>query len=454
MKKYYLIIVVLIYFTALSFGQTYQVDNIITGLNHPIAFEFMPNGNIILTQQTGAVKVYNPSGQQISLFWNFSDSCFSSGEMGTLGIVLDPNYINNRNIYVYYVKGNAFAFDFKIIKFTESNNLGTNPVEIFTYHNGSGSGNSHAAGNLHFGADGKLYFTVGEYGCTAQDLTCPRGKILRINSDGSIPSDNPFYNVGNDDGRIWAYGLRNSFDFCFSPINDSIYATENSNGGDDEMNLIKKGKNYGWPFCEGYCSPHNPLYIDPIGLSQRPDVGTTGIIIYNGSQLPELNGKLLYSSASTGKVFLCTLGNQPHNDTIISKSLFWTFTNDFVVTMKQEQDGYIYATLYSSGTLIRIKHYVNGIISNSLHENFSLEQNYPNPFNPATSISFTIPKENFVSLKIYDVLGKEVQTLVNGNKVPGDYKIKWDASNFPSGVYFYKLTVNNQSIEKKMVLIK
>ncbi len=121
-----------------------------------------------------------------------------------------------------------------------------------------------------------------------------------------------------------------------------------------------------------------------------------------------------------------------------------------------DQNNELYACkLTSPGAIYRFTSSVTGIEQTGIEaEGYRLEQNYPNPFNPATSISFTIAKANFVTLKVYDVLGKEEQTLVNGNKIAGEYKVTWDASNFPSGVYFYKLTVNNQSIEKKMVLIK
>jgi len=83
-----------------------------------------------------------------------------------------------------------------------------------------------------------------------------------------------------------------------------------------------------------------------------------------------------------------------------------------------------------------------------------LSQNYPNPFNPVTNIKFEIVKDGFVTLKIYDVLGNEVSTLISEKRSQGAYEINWDASNYPSGVYFYKLTVGEQSIEKKMVLVK
>jgi hypothetical protein len=93
-------------------------------------------------------------------------------------------------------------------------------------------------------------------------------------------------------------------------------------------------------------------------------------------------------------------------------------------------------------------------ISEEIPLNFKLEQNYPNPFNPSTKIIFDIPHDNFVSIRIYDLLGREVDALVNERLDAGSYEVDWDASNYPSGVYFYKLTADKYTGTKKMVLLK
>ncbi|MCI0448593.1 MAG: T9SS type A sorting domain-containing protein [Chlorobi bacterium] len=93
-------------------------------------------------------------------------------------------------------------------------------------------------------------------------------------------------------------------------------------------------------------------------------------------------------------------------------------------------------------------------ISSEVPETFSLSQNYPNPFNPVTNVKFQIPKYGFVKLVVFDVLGREIETLVNEELSPGTYEVEWDASNYPSGVYYYKLTAQDFSETKKMVLVK
>ncbi len=466
MKKLILILVFLLTTSGL-FAQQYKIDTVITGLTNPVAFAFLPNNNIIVTLKAGPVRIYNQNNIQLSTFWNFTDSCNSNFERGTLGVCLDPNFASNHYVYVYYV--HLTPQSLRIVRFTENNNLGTNPLIIFDYQTGAIAGN-HVGGNIHFGPQGKLFITIGETAVSSnsQLLTNPKGKILRINSDGTIPTDNPYYDDGNpstgNDDRIWAWGLRNSFDFCISPVNDSIYASENGANTWDEVNFIRKGKNYGWPNCEGYCSPYNPAYRQPMHVWGAPLPAVTGIMIYNSSVMPEFNGKLLVADNDNGFIYKCDLGNSPFFDTVTAR--IQVFDVDGLTTLMQGTDGYIYALnggYQPAGKLYRIKPSTVGVNNNSQNtpETFVLKQNYPNPFNPSTAITFAIAKPAFITLKVYNTLGEEVASLVNESKAMGSYTIQWDASNLSSGVYMYKMTVrqggssaNDFTAEKKMVLIK
>ena len=475
MKKYILFIVIVLLSAHKLLAQNYAADTLIFNLNKPIAFEFLPSGNVIMTHQPGPVKIYNLNNTVVSTFWDFSDSVYFGSEAGVLGICLDPNFVSNRYVYIFYTIASDLSE--RIVRLTENNNIGTNPFPVFRYTPPNGLG-IHESGNVHFGPLGKLFVTIGNRGVdtNSQSLFNPLGKVIRLNSDGTIPTDNPFYDDGNPntgyDDRIWAYGIRNGFEFCFSPVNDSIYESENGGGLADEVNFIRKGKNYGWPFCEGFCSPYNPLYKNPICVWPNQPLQLpilTGIIVYNGSLMPELNGKLIVASEGDVRdrpnsvMYKCTLGNAPLYDTVVAKDTLIKMGG--IVTIKQGSDGFIYATRYTNsngnGAFLRIKPNPQGIINQSNPDDFGLYQNYPNPFNPLTQISYTIGKNEFVILKIYDVQGKEVQTLVNGPQLAGNYKVSWDASSYPSGVYFYKLTVHQGgsttgdfTAEKKMVLIK
>lgn len=437
-------------------SQNYTFDTLVRGIREPSAFTFLPSGNLILTQKHDSAKIYSLNNQLISCFWNFYDSCVSNGERGLIGVCLDPNYTVNKYIYFYY--NHHVNNLYRVVRLTDVNNYGTDPKIIFS--DSSGLMNViHLAGNIKFGRDNKLYISIGDNGVSAnaQSLTNFKGKILRINSDGTIPADNPFYDDGNpktgNDDRIWAYGLRNSYDFIFSPINDSIYATENGTTI-DEVNFIRRGKNFGWPLCEGYCNPYNPLYRQPMSTWTAPSYVPTGLMIYNGSVLPELNGRLLITSYTSTGITNAVLGNVPYYDTIVSRSLITGIGGS--TTILQGPDDYIYIARFTNftGMILRMKHNTVGINDPSMPVNFILNQNYPNPFNPETTIKYTVPKTLFVSLQIFDVLGREIAKPVFENKQPGSYEVTWHAANYPGGVYFYRITAGEFSEEKKMVLIK
>ncbi len=441
-------------------AQNYIVEQPITGLNQPVAFDFIPGtSNVIITGKLGSAWIYNIStGALVSTFWNFTDSVNSNFERGVLGVTVDPNYAVNNYIYIYYIHLNPQAS--RVVRFTNVGNVGTAPVILFDYQLGSIAGN-HVGGNIHFGRDGKLYITLGETAVSSnsQLLTNPKGKLLRINSNGTIPTDNPYYDDGNpatgNDDRIWVWGLRNSFDFCVSPINDSIYASENGGSSRDEVNFIKKGLNYGWPNCEGYCNPYNPSYKQPMHTWPSPLPAVTGIMIYNGTAMPWLYGKMLVSDNDNGIIYLCDLSGNNNSDSVTNRVTMLDLLG--LTTLKQGSDGFVYALrggYTAAGLIYRIKPDLTGIEPNGIPVNFRLGQNYPNPFNPSTSIGYSMLKDGFVSIKIFDVTGSEIAVLVDQNVKAGDHSVVWDASNLPSGVYFYRMTANNQSIEKKMALVK
>ncbi len=179
----------------------------------------------------------------------------------------------------------------------------------------------------------------------------------------------------------------------------------------------------------------------------------TGIIIYNGTQFPTLSGKVIFGSYSFQSLYIGSLNAAL--DSIISVSP-WAITGR-AVSISQGSDGNIYVLKYgfaNEGAFLRIKPYETGLGQNEEPVSFRLTQNYPNPFNPLTIIKYEIPKSRLVTIKIYNTLGMEVTTLVNETKQHGSYEVTWDASNFPSGVYFYELSTGEFTERKKMVLVK
>jgi len=226
-----------------------------TGLASPTAMTVAPDGRIFVAQQGGALRVVKNGALLSQPFLTVSVN--SAGERGLLGIAFDPNFASNNFVYVYYTTSSSPIHN-RVSRFTAS---AANPdvaaagseVQILNLPNLSSASN-HNGGAIHFGTDGKLYVAVGENAnsSNAPSLNTTLGKILRINADGTIPSDNPFVSQTTGMNQaIWARGLRNPFTFAFDPTNSRMHINDVGEVTWEEVNLGVAGSNYGWPQTEG-----------------------------------------------------------------------------------------------------------------------------------------------------------------------------------------------------------
>lgn len=221
--------------TALPSGtrvQTYQGN-----LSSPIDMAWVKGTNKIFFTEKNTGKVRIMEGQRL-----LDQACVkldvnASGERGALGIALHPNFKQNHFLYVYYT--NASPLENRVDRFTVRDNRCRDREGIIDAP--AGSGTNHNGGQIEF-AGGKLYVSVGDAAgpALAQNTSSKAGKILRINPNGSVPDGNPFNNA------VWSYGIRNPFGLAHKPGTTKIYETENGPECDDELNIIKKGRNYGW----------------------------------------------------------------------------------------------------------------------------------------------------------------------------------------------------------------
>jgi len=190
------------------------------GLNQPSGFEFAPDGRIFVLERGGKVRIIK-NGQLLAE--PFADlPSENTGDRGLIGIAFDPDFgITNHYVYFYYTGLDLLN---RLVRFNASEDVGTDgPLLLFQTQ--SQSHLLHVGGSIRFGPDGKLYFAVGDNGepHKAQELDNPHGKILRINKDGSIPTDNPFYGQPGALGAIWAYGMRNPWRFQFDSATGEMY---------------------------------------------------------------------------------------------------------------------------------------------------------------------------------------------------------------------------------------
>jgi putative heme-binding domain-containing protein len=245
----------------------FKVTTIATGISGAVAMETLPDGRVLLCEQTGALRVVRDGKLLEKPFATFSVD--SHWERGLIGVTIDPNFQQNAFVYVCYVAKEPYTHHVvsRLIADGDVARPGTEQILLEGDDQGALGGNvpgGHQGGALHFGPDGCLYIGIGEQtnGPASQRLDTFQGKILRIHADGSIPKDNPLLEQTRGKYQaIWAYGLRNPFTFAIHTSGDMLI---NDVGGNfEEVNRGVAGGNYGWPTVE-----HGPTgygkFIDPI----------------------------------------------------------------------------------------------------------------------------------------------------------------------------------------------
>jgi glucose/arabinose dehydrogenase len=272
----------------------FQNEVLATGLNLPTNIEFLPDGRMLVMELQGTIKVLPApyTTPDPTPFLQITNIGSAGVQQGIYDITLDPDFANNHFYYVFYTLGSPNRD--RLSRFTANSNLtGTLAgSETVLYQDPLDASSEHHGGALNFASDGKLYFTTGEHfdAAAAQSLSSPRGKLHRINKDGTVPTDNPFYDgTGPNVDSIWALGLRNPFRAYYdAPTNRLLIGDVGGNDystAKEEVDVSARGANYGWPNSEGPCSAPctSPLYSYP---HNGRDASITGGFVYHGSQFP------------------------------------------------------------------------------------------------------------------------------------------------------------------------
>ena len=316
----------------------YERATVVSGLNSPVDFRFLPDGRILVAEKAGAIRVVENGVLRPDPLITLAVR--TESERGIEGLAIDPAFGTNGRIYVAYidaettrntlsrfiVDGNTAAFDTHLLVST----LAAAP--------------NHHGGALGFGPDGALYWGVGDNatGANAQNLGNIHGKILRLNTDGSVPVDNPVINGART--HIYAYGLRNPFRLTFTPTGQLLVADVGA-ASFEEVNLVTAGGNYGWPSSEGLCTSActgktNPIFTYPRGGG----AAITSVAVYQG--------KVFIADLVQGwiKILTCTPDYMSCGDVQTFDPAAGT-----TVVLAVGSDGNLYQLKYAPGELVAIK---------------------------------------------------------------------------------------------------
>jgi glucose/arabinose dehydrogenase/PKD repeat protein len=268
---------------------------VVPGIVSATTIAFLPDARMLVGELTETVWVVQRgnSQQDPTPFLQF-DNTQLFGEQGLMDIVLDPHFADNNYIYIFYTRGFPGQHNRdRVSRFTVSGNTALPASEFVVWQDDVDAPEEHHGGALAFGPEEKLFITVGEHfhAPEAAELDSYHGKLLRVNSDGTIPTDNPFYDGnGPNKDEIWAYGLRNPFRMSYDAPTGRLFIGDV--GGNDfstaweEVNLVARGANYGWPYCEGYCSDDGVTSPFFSYFHFGRDACVAGGIVYRGSQFP------------------------------------------------------------------------------------------------------------------------------------------------------------------------
>jgi len=421
---------------------TIDTTTIISGLSTPWEIIYGPDDYIYFTERIGKFNRIDPSTGINKVILDYTSTVNQYGEGGLLGMVLHPNFPTTSKVYAVYnyftnsvVKERLVSFDYNTAQDTLTNEiilLDLIPGAI--NHNGS---------RLLI-ENGFLFMTTGDAAntSTAQNISSLNGKVLRLNLDGSIPNDNPIAN-----SPLWSWGHRNPQGLFLA--NGFLYSSEHGPNNDDEINIIKKGRNYGWPNVEGFCNtPNEQIFctdsnvIEPLFV-WTPTVATSDLVYYDHPAIPEFQNSLLLTTLKDATLHHLPLnatkdGITTDNEYFIN---FWGRLRDIAIGPNGEL--YI-ATNSGSHSIIRIKNpnYTN--ITENTFGNEALKV-FPIPSSNFITVELN-PSIQFTNYQLYDIKGKLLQEdTINGNTLTIHRKSEYE------GVYFLKIKTSESAYTRKIV---
>ena len=331
----------------------YTTKIVVPDLNIPWGMTFLPDNSILITEKSGEL-IHFKDGNKIMI--EAVPKVYPRGQGGLLDIKLHPNYKDNGWIYLSYSskKGDGDGGNTAITRAKLSGNMLVEKQLIYKASPNTKKG-QHWGSRMEFDNSGYLYFSIGDRGnrdLNPQDITKDGGKIYRLNDDGSIPNDNPFVNSSNAKTAIYSYGHRNPQGIIKNPFTGAIWINEHGPQGGDEINIIEKGKNFGWPIISYGINYNGSSFTDITakeGMEQPlfywvPSIAPSSITFVNSDIYPQWKGSILVGSLKFKYLERLVLED---NKVIKREKLFEDIGR--IRNVLQAPNGYIYLAIEGKG---------------------------------------------------------------------------------------------------------
>jgi glucose/arabinose dehydrogenase len=341
-----------------------QVETVARGLEHPWGLAFLPDGRMLVTERPGRLRIVSATGQ-LSQPIGGLPRIAARGQGGLLDVALDPNFAENRMVYLSFAapgEGGGAATAVARGRLNAASTALEGTSVIFQQQPAGNTGR-HFGSRLVFGRDGNLFITTGDRGnmeMRAQDPAGHIGKVLRLRPDGSVPPDNPFVNQSGTRPEIWSLGHRNAQGAALHPQSGALWTIEHGSRGGDEINIVRKGLNYGWPVItygvdysgarigEGQAKP---------GLEQPihywdPSIAPSGAVFYTGNRYRGWTGSLF----TGGLVSQMLLRISVDGEKVTSQERLLQGLNERIRDVRQGPDGLLYLLTDSTdGRVLRLR---------------------------------------------------------------------------------------------------
>jgi aldose sugar dehydrogenase len=338
-----------------------RAEQVAKGLEHPWGLEFLPDGRMIVTERPGRVRIVEKDGR-LSAPLQGVPQVAASGQGGMLDVALDPGFAQNGTIYLSYAEPALGGVAGTSVARARLGDGRLEDVRVIYKQEPKVIGGNHFGSRIVFRGDGTMFVTQGDrfgYREKAQDLSTLLGKVVRINTDGSIPRDNPFVGRSGVRPEIWSYGHRNMQGAAIDPRTGTLWTIEHGAAGGDELNHPEPGKNYGWPvitYGRDYSGRRIGEGAVKEGMEQPvfywdPVIAPSGMTFYTGDKYPGWTGSMLVGSLNPGALVRLVI----ENGRVTKEERYLGEFASRIRDVKQGPDGFLYVITDSgSGGIYRI----------------------------------------------------------------------------------------------------